>query len=167
MRCYIGKRPVMVVVIEVPCRGLVFGESLYVGTVGKENVRPSVVVVIENDGAVTSGLDDEFFVSVAAVYVERAQSRLPANVLEVNFARFDFRHRRLCGLRCLGCKPACEQCKHCEKQNGSEPLDSCELAHPDILKQESQLFSTVSSRRMGARPGGGYWVPTKHRTRPL
>src|SRR5258708_26746698 len=59
-RCDVGKRPVMVVVIEVCGRGFVFGEAFKCRAVGKVNVRPSVVVVIENDGSVTGGLDDEF-----------------------------------------------------------------------------------------------------------
>ena len=105
MRCDIGKRPVMVVVIKVWGRSFVLGKSFNRRAVGKVNVRPSVVVVIENDGAVTGGLDDEFFMSVAAVYVEGAQAGLLCDVLEMNFARLDFRCLRLGGLRSLGCEP--------------------------------------------------------------
>src|ERR1700693_5817546 len=101
----------MVVVIQVPGRCFVFvsGESLYRRTVGQEDVWPSVVIVIEDDGAIAGGFDYKFLVSVAAVYVERAQSRLRRDVFEVNFAWLDFRCRRFRGLRCLASKPACER----------------------------------------------------------
>src|SRR6202035_333382 len=101
MRRYIGKRPVMVVVVEVPGRSFVFGKSLYRRAVGKENVWPPVIVIVENDGAVAGGFDDEFFVSIAAVYVERTQSGLLSDVLEVNFSRLDSRPLRFPSVRRL------------------------------------------------------------------
>ena len=105
-RCNVGKGPVVVVVIQVAGRSFVFRESFYRRTVGQKNVGPAVVIVIENDGPVAGGFNDEFLVSVAAVYVERAQSRLRGNVFEVDFARLDSRRRRFGRLGGLGCKPA-------------------------------------------------------------
>jgi hypothetical protein len=66
----------MVVVIQVSGRCFVFvsGESLYRPTVGKEEVGPSVVIVIEDDGAIAGGFDYKFFVSVSPPYTLSALS---------------------------------------------------------------------------------------------
>ena len=75
----------MVVVIQVSGGSFIFvsAESLYPRTVGKENIGPAVVIVVENDGAVSGGFNNEFLVRVAAVDVERGQSRLRSNVIFV------------------------------------------------------------------------------------
>jgi hypothetical protein len=82
--CDLGKRPVVIVVVQVSGRGFVGRETFYCGTGGKKNISPPVVVIIKNNGAVAGGFNDEFFMSVAAVDVERAQSRLRCNIFEVD-----------------------------------------------------------------------------------
>ena len=86
-RGHIGKSSVVVVVIEMRSGCLVVWEALDGGAIGKVDVRPTVVVIVENDGAVPGGFDDEFFVGIVAVDVERSKSCLSGDVFEVNRAR--------------------------------------------------------------------------------
>jgi hypothetical protein len=56
----------MIVVVEMSSRLLIFGKAFYSRTVRKKNIRPAVVVTIEDDGAVAGGFNDKFLVGVAA-----------------------------------------------------------------------------------------------------
>src|SRR5215813_10799736 len=90
----------------MPDRSFVDGEAFRRRTVGKVDVGPSIIVVIENNGAVSGGLDDEFLVRVTAINVERVQAHLGGYVFEMNFTRHTFGWRLHGGFlrRCSKCE---------------------------------------------------------------
>ena len=78
------ERAVVIIVVEMRGRRLIWREPGDGRAVGQKNVRPAVVVVIENHGAVAGRLDDEFLVRVSAVDVERRHARARRDVLEID-----------------------------------------------------------------------------------
>jgi hypothetical protein len=72
-------------------------------------------------------------VSVAAVHVERAQSRLLGNVFKANGSWFDSRCLQRGGPGCLSCKNGSKDENSCERQDRREPCASAKQDHGDIL----------------------------------
>src|SRR5579872_4360609 len=58
--CYIGECSIVVVVIEMIGRGFALWRSFESGSVYKENVGPSVIVIIEDGNASAGGFDYVF-----------------------------------------------------------------------------------------------------------
>ena len=125
----------MVVVIQVTGGCFIVGETLHRRTVRKVNVRPSVIVVIENKGAVAGGFDDEFFVLIPTVNVECRQSHLSGDVLEMNLTWLDSGRLRLGGLGSLRDQRGRQQEKRRKKsENARRPVGLSKLDHLDYLK---------------------------------
>src|ERR1700691_378524 len=125
----------MVVVIQMPGRSFVFGKSLYGRAVGKKNIGPPIVIVVENNGAVAGCFDNELFVSIAAVHVQRVQSGLPGNFFEANRTRLYSCGLRFGGTCCLGREEDSLQRNNCEKQSESGSLDGRQRDHHHSLEQ--------------------------------
>jgi len=80
---YIGERPVVVVAIEMVGRYFARRESFERGAVDNENIRPAVVVVIENGNAGASGLDDVLLGVHTAEHVHHVEPGLLRDIFEI------------------------------------------------------------------------------------
>src|SRR5579871_2670568 len=101
---HIGKCAITVVVIEMAGGGLVLTRNNR-RTIRQVNVRPAIVVVVEDHCTVTRGLDDEFLVGIVSIRVECIDSCCGSYVLKMNFARSDLGDvpNGLIGTRCKVC----------------------------------------------------------------
>jgi hypothetical protein len=94
------------------------------GTVGKKNVRPAVIVVVEDNGAVARGFNDELRARVAAVDVESCKSHLACDVFEMNGWGFQSRPcfgrlRKRGGLREKALKKTQHGYRHTTEKRGT------------------------------------------------
>ena len=89
---HVGECAVMVVSIETIARTLPGRKSFEPGAIYEKNVRPAVVVVIEDGDASACGLDDVFLGIKAAENIRRGEASLLRVVGKVG----DWRRRRDC-----------------------------------------------------------------------
>jgi len=75
----------VIVVIEMTHRGFVFRKPFDRRTVRQENIRPTIIVIIENDGAVARGFDNVFLPHITAVSIECHQTSLAGNILKMDW----------------------------------------------------------------------------------
>src|ERR1700719_1001069 len=88
---YIRKRSVLIVVIKMASRPLTLRKSFYSGTVRQKNIRPSIIVIVENNCTVAGAFDNELFMFVTTVSIEGGQPNLFCNIFEMDDARLDCR----------------------------------------------------------------------------
>src|SRR4030081_2571525 len=82
---YITEGSIVVVAVKMVGRSFAFGESFESCSVNEEDVRPSVVVVIEDGHARAGRLDNVFFGCESAENVSKRQSRFFGDVDEIDF----------------------------------------------------------------------------------
>src|SRR6266852_5904281 len=90
----VRERAVMIVVIELRC-GMFLNVARPVHPVDEKNVRPAVIVVIDECGARPHGLRQEFLAK-GAIVVNKANTGLLRNVAKLDRSRF-----RGCSDSCL------------------------------------------------------------------
>jgi hypothetical protein len=85
---HIDERAVVLIVIEA-AGGRAYRRGNFHGrAVQKNNIGLAIVVVIENRCAIAGGLDDEFFMLIAAIDIESGQSALARDVFKLDNPRF-------------------------------------------------------------------------------
>src|SRR5208282_1336291 len=99
----VRERAIAVVTVEVAGRLLSLGKAFETAAVGQENVRPTIVVEIEESGAAAGGFDDVALGLVAPVFGFGSQAGALGDVDEVNFWRHRW-WRGGCGMRLRGCE---------------------------------------------------------------
>ena len=123
---HISKCAIVVVAIETVRRSFTGGKTFEPGPVHQENVRPAVVVVIENRDAVSGCLDDVLLGIDSAEYVLRGEACLFGDVSEVGYL---YRCRRNFGLLSAQCSRQKDNSQSCCQPE----IETC----PDARKLKS------------------------------
>ena len=82
--CHICEGPIAIVVIQVAGGLLVLLKALQSSSVDQKDVRPSVIVVIEERRTAAGGFDDIFFRFLSAVLRLDPQSGTSSNILKMD-----------------------------------------------------------------------------------
>src|SRR5258708_25960707 len=122
---YVCKRAVRIVVIKGPSRLLTVGESFHSRAVRQKNIRPAIVVIIEDNCTVAGAFDNELFMFVATVRIQRGQPNLLCDISEVDYTRFDCRSVFFRCVRRLdennGCESKCRRWNAGKKKQPRTP----------------------------------------------
>src|ERR1700722_5959400 len=84
LHSHIGEGSIVVVAVEMVGGGPSVGKAFESGSIDEEDVRPSIVVVIEDGDAGPGGFDNVFFRGQAAENVGEGQSCLFGHVNEID-----------------------------------------------------------------------------------
>src|SRR6266487_1719194 len=88
LRSYVTKGSVVIVAIQMADGGFARGKAGQRGSIYQENIRPSVVVVVEDRYAGSGSFDDVFLGIDAAEHILHRESCFLSNIYEVRNLRF-------------------------------------------------------------------------------